>query len=89
MEVIAPIVMYTYDDAGVTNEDVAEVAAGGIATGAERLNSEVVRGVRRGAIEPNTIEVAPKYPAPLAADSTPALKLQKSPTDARPMSGKT
>ena len=90
MEVIAPIVMYMYGDAGVTNETVAKVAAGGTATGAEKLKSQVVRGVRRGATElkalqsPQTIEVAPRYPAPLATVSTPSLRLQKSPTAARP-----
>ena len=44
MEAVASIVMYTYDVAGVTNEAVAKVAAGGIATGTERW-------VRRGAVE--------------------------------------
>ena len=78
MQVMAPIAMYTYDDAGVTNDNVAKVAAGGVATGAEKLKSELVRGVRRGAIEitalqlSQTIEGAPRYPAPLAAASTPA-----------------
>ena len=42
MEVIAPIVMYTYDDAGLANDTVVKVAVGGVTTGAERQESEVV-----------------------------------------------
>ena len=77
MEAMAPLAMYTYDDAGVTNDNVAELAAGVVATGAGKLKSELVRGVRGGAIElaalqiSQTIEGAPKYPAPLADASTP------------------
>ena len=65
MEAIVPIVMYTYGDDGVTNDTVVKVAAGGVATGAERLGSELVGyarvyypGNRRGM---TTLEDQRKY----------------------------
>ena len=94
IDVMTPIAMYKYDDAGVTNDSVASAVEGGTVTGVATLKNEAASGAISGATvlralhNSHMTEEAPKNPAPFAAVSTPTLMLKNVPTTARPMTSR-